>query len=300
MTLESWNTLNTTVQSLGAIFGFLAVLCGAFAIVAANRIGNLQEERLATAETNLEETRKQTEESRQGTALALAEAAKIKADSERDVASLTRQAEELRASAAEANERAATANKAAEEVRAESLALQRIMRPRRVYGNSEWVGPLHTFAGMKAVIFVIPDDFESSALANNIASVLAEAKWQPELRVSTREFDGLSVFSGTWPGDRPGPGDNPENQDYAWRAGEALANFLTRNFAQTETGPNIPIFHQPEEILPRDLRAWSRPEGVVAISVGMRPVVNNLLLLKYMKNVYGSPIKPQTTKPDHP
>jgi hypothetical protein len=205
------------------------------------------------------------------------------------IADANRAAADANERAGNANERAALASKAAEELRAESLAMQRIMRPRRLYGNVEKTDTLNRFAGMKVVIFVIPADFESFAFANDIANLLTNAKWEPELRVSAREFDGVHVFSGVWSEDQ-------QQTDPAWLAGEALAKCLTTNFAATETGPNIPILHSPEDILPRDTQSYARPAGTVAVTVGMRPVVDELLMLKYMKHVYETP-KPRTQKP---
>jgi hypothetical protein len=267
-------SMSTLLQYVGATLAGLTVVVGLWAVIVGNRISDTQKVEIAKA--------------RKEAASAIAEAAK----SAEEIAALNKQAESLKleaaearreiataqAEAAKATEGAALANEKAETLKAESVALQRILRPRLLYSNPEWVEPLKPFHGMHAIIFVFPDS-EAQVFANSIASVLTQAGWVPEMRVSDSVFRGLSIFSGTWPEEGSPP-------DRAWMAGEALAELVGKEFAATETGPRLPITHGPEKLRPPEWSAFARPAGVVVIEVGMMPMHESLMLLKNMKGVY--------------
>jgi hypothetical protein len=257
--------------------------------------------RIADAEARIAQVKAQGE-------TAKSEADEKIAKSGEKIAELNRQSEEhkaeaesarrgiavAQAEAAKANERAALANEKAETLKAESFALQRIIRPRRLYNNPDWVDPLKQFQGMQAVISVFPDS-EAQVFAGSITSVLNQAGWMPEIRVSASVPEGLAIWSGTWPEEGSPP-------DRAWMAGEALAEMIGKEFAVTETGPRMSITHGSEDIRPLDWKAFSRPPGVVLIEVGMLPMYESLMLLKHMKGVYeeGPPPKRPKFKPKSP
>ena len=105
---------------------------------------------------------------------------------------------------------AAKANKRAEELRADNLALQAGVRPRRLSffgwtmkpdGVAKLYEALDKFSGTTVLIQAIPD-FEPQTFARDIASVLAGKKWNVRL-VSEKESkmadtaipEGVSIFS---------------------------------------------------------------------------------------------------------
>jgi hypothetical protein len=185
-----------------------------------------------------------------------------------------------------ANERAALANKAAEEIRADNLALQRIMQPRVLYTNCDGADKLPEFRGTIAIIFVIPSDFEAFMFANSIAGVLANSGWKPEIRFVIQIFDGVSVYGGEFPD--TGDTTHFESKENTWRAAHALARCLTNNFIATETGSNVPVSHHDDRILPASTTTFARPSGSVAVTVGMKPTRDNLLMLKHMKSTFSN------------
>jgi hypothetical protein len=121
----------------------------------------------------------------------------------RDLATAGATAETARAEAAKANERA-------QQLRADNLALQAGIRPRRFSFMGWTVHPervaaiyaqLKPYAGTIALIQVVPD-FEAQMFARDIASVLVANGWKPQLvtekesHMSDQSFpEGLFIFT---------------------------------------------------------------------------------------------------------
>jgi hypothetical protein len=94
-----------------------------------------------------------------------------------DIAGAAKEAALANEGAAKANERAASLEKESEMLRGENLALQNIMRPRRLPiggGFSDKYEELAKFAGTPVVIFVVAD-LASQVFAGDIWNVLKKA-----------------------------------------------------------------------------------------------------------------------------
>ena len=170
--------------------------------------------------------------------------------------------------AAKANERAASLEKESEMLRSENLALQDLIRPRRLPtggGFSDKYEELAKFAGTPAVIFVVAD-FASQVFAGDIWNVLKKANWKVDERgprVTTQEFSGLNVYAGVVTKAGPLP---PKNPDKAWLAGAALVDLMTA--WRLGNQGTYPVNHSPQDNLPTE-GAFARPDGTVAIAVGL-------------------------------
>jgi len=181
------------------------------------------------------------------------------------------------------SERIAELNNQTERLKAENLELQRIMQPRRLpTGGGPEFEPkykdLEQFAGMKAVVFVVPD-FGAQLLASDLANVLRNAHWQleDEPRIDTRAFDGISIYSGIHTEEIP-PKPDAAPPDKAWRAGEALARLMAAwGLGHRGMGP---MSHHSDDLLPRS-GLYDRPDGAVTIRIGLPDIYNQLMMLRH-------------------
>jgi hypothetical protein len=209
-----------------------------------------------------------------------------------DIAGAAKEAALANEGAAKANERAASLEKESEMLRGENLALQNIMRPRRLPtggGFSDKYEELAKFAGTPAVIFVVAD-LASQVFAGDIWNVLKNANWKVDERgprVITRVFSGLNVYAGVVTEAGPLP---PKNPDKAWLAGAVLADLMTAWGLGQGT---FPVNHSPQDILPTE-GAFARPDGTVAIAVGLPDMHDELMMLNHLgppknRGTFGTP-----------
>jgi hypothetical protein len=159
MSLDEWRT---AVEILGVVALFLTFVLGGAAVLIGKKV-------------------------------AKRDAAKLREFEERVAVANARAADAL-ADAARANERT-------EELKRENITTQKIMRPRRIpmsVGDEPDVVSKYTalkrFKGTRCVIFVVPD-MEAQALANDVANIVADAGWKPEVRTAAL-LSGIQIFSG--------------------------------------------------------------------------------------------------------
>lgn len=145
---------------------------------------------------------------------------------------------------------------------------------------------LAQFAGTPVVILVM-DDAEALVFARDLAGILKGSGWQPETRTA-RAFDGVSVYSGYL--SAPLTADPIAiERDISWvgnwRAGDAVANLININFEMFETGLSG-LGGGTARTVPRTLYVArdgdaAIPDGAVVVEIGLRPVMSQLMLLKY-------------------
>jgi hypothetical protein len=184
--------------------------------------------------------------------------------------------------AAEANERAAVANEKAEELKADNLALQRTLRPRRlptsVSGSPELAAKydaLRAFAGTPVAIITV-NDVEARVFAGDVWEVLREAGWQmpPNLRFpdgAEGVLEGVIINSGDT---APTPGEEP---DRIWQAGNVLVELLNAMFSEMEIGADVPLVNSPGDFTPANWALNARPQGAVLVWIGVRPIAKQRL-----------------------
>lgn len=168
-------------------------------------------------------------------------------DAARRIADAGRAAAEAEARAAQANERAEAAQLEQEKLKASNLALRDAVKPRRMgfvpkdkYEEFKTVlAEIHKAAGTLLLIQVVPDDFEATVLANDIAYALSHSDWR--IRYVSEAETGVSpIFIGfgaglsgisvvTWQQIESPIGGHADEMPKAraWAAGEALSKYLT-------------------------------------------------------------------------
>jgi hypothetical protein len=168
----------------------------------------------------------------------------------------------------------AEANERTEQLRIASAKLQSIIRSRRLpmsMGDemATKYAALRSFAGTPFVIFVVPD-FEAQIFANDVVSVLSEAKWTPSgVHVTGNVWSGIYVYSGHASGEALLPGRY--KPDEKTNPGVALAVLINSAFATQKIGTFVPISVSPLEMLGgSEVRSTPRPPDAIVVTIGVR------------------------------
>ena len=194
------------------------------------------------------------------------------------------------------NERIAELNNETARLQADNLALQTVLLPRSAgsIGINQrapaemWFAGLQNWAGTKLLIQVIPGDAEAQNLANEIAIIVSQFGWHPELidqkrsGVSLSLREGLEVMS-------PSSYKAWDPKDSTFRklgdAARALATGLTN--ARLGVGPypvsglhglSMTVDFPPDSpaAMTNPFRNFSPPLDGVYLQIGARPVAATL------------------------
>jgi hypothetical protein len=179
----------------------------------------------------------------------------------------------------------AALNERAESLRADNLALEKILIPRRFIGpwgrgsptatglfrmGMIW-GELAKSPKMEALVQVVPD-FDAERLSLDIMRALVIAGWKPRL-IDVKESGIVPLFMPEgvqlWTG---------RDHDAAWVAAEALAAALSYEDIRADA-PNAPLHRDDPSVMAlpdNDIRK-SPPNGTVVVLIGIRPASMELL-----------------------
>jgi len=120
--------------------------------------------------------------------------ADTKTEAQKEIARLTAESDKSREGIAIAQAQAATANEKAEAERLTRTNLEETLAPRRVNMTTETIAELKLFAGTKAFIVLI-DDAEARRVSDGIRVMLQRANWEI-LGITTTDqhvFDGVRI-----------------------------------------------------------------------------------------------------------
>jgi hypothetical protein len=295
--LHSWEQL--MLLSLG-VAGLIAI--AVFLTTAAVVI--LQRHETAEAKRELDEYKLTVESKVADAKREGLEAGKAAGDALLRAAELEKQAGQLRRDAAEANERVAGLNVQAERLRADSLALQRAMLPRR-FGVQRMNAPMSGLPpvnrpdlpdalGLFSTLYQVPKatvliqavpDFEAKNLALDIEDVLKFVGWKVEFIDEKRSHmpplsigDGVSVFS-------PGIQNDPPNgmpkpgvwHDAAMALSKALHAAGVSSVGRYSSGPSL-FLNEPKNI--GRIPYFEPPLEGILVLVGMKPMALELMHLR--------------------
>jgi len=177
---------------------------------------------------------------------------------------------------------------AAESLRGDNLALEKIIQPRRALAvpgdKGKTLLPLirefDQAAGTPVFIQVVPD-FEAQVLANDIAFVLGGHHWQLEFvtesrtHVSPMAAGGMGVEIWTWqPKEKP-PTALTTPEARGWAAGETLSKYLELlelDAPHFDCDPSQPTNFDTAPLGAAAPLAFGPPRDAVVVYIGMKPV----------------------------
>jgi hypothetical protein len=179
---------------------------------------------------------------------------------------------------------AAQANRRSEELRADNLALQKIVLPRRLGSTIAITSPgetelpplasvqfaaLKPFAGTPVVIQVVPD-FEAYTLANDIRAVLASFGWKSQIiDEGTSHVPPISIAEGVTV-------IYPPDSQYADAADALAAGFAKAGLAGSlgfaPKAQRYPILSDGTPVHPLPYPRFDEPMDAVIVMVGMKPM----------------------------
>jgi hypothetical protein len=192
---------------------------------------------------------------------------------------------------AQANKQAAEAQRETEQIRAENLAMQAGLRPRRIptgasKPTAEQFPEVAKYAGTTALIQSVPRDFEAQTLAEDIFLVLSDLGWKPTILSAESDWlvdprmigEGIRVTTVEKGGPVGGTSYSPANSD-AGRAAEALVAMLETCLSQSQfPSPPFSAYWIPEYAeMPFLFHGKPNPpKDAVIVLIGMRSLTFSL------------------------